>query len=598
MKKWMLRLITLLLFISFCTPALAQAPRGTLVVGQVNPMTGKFFTQMWGNTTADIDVRLLVHGYETVVFDSQGMGHVNPTVVKSLEKLAEENGDQTYRVTLNKGLVYSDGRPIEAKDYAFTLMLHLMPQVAALGGNTRAHRYIVGAEDFAAGKTEALAGVRILGKDVFSVTVGKDNFPYYYDLAYALAQPTPSHVLIKGVTVKDDGAGAAFSGPVTEDMLKKALFDEKTGYMTHPKVTSGPYVLTDADMAKGEVRLRRNARFLGNHEGVKPVIERIVMKNAPAQGAAEALKRGEYTLLSKLSAAEHVRALAEDKNLVTKTYPRKGFAFLALSAAGPVLDGASTRLALNRLMDKQSLIDGFVQGMGHEVYGYYGLGQWMAKEAGGKLAELNRGPMDAAEAVKLLEADGWTLDGDGQPYAGQGLRYRRVGGALRPLFLTMGVLKDHAPGYEAASLLAAGLAQAGGELEIKELTAAQLFDSYYGMAERMDVYYMASNFYTRFDPSPTFHPDDGFAGVYNTSGLKDQALYDLAVAMRRTESGDAAAYLDKWLAFQHRFAEVMPLIPLYSNDYTDAYDPALQNYHVDRFESWASAIVYAVLGAR
>ena len=37
-----------------------------LVVGSATPFDGKFFTQMWGNATTDLDVRMLVHGYNLV----------------------------------------------------------------------------------------------------------------------------------------------------------------------------------------------------------------------------------------------------------------------------------------------------------------------------------------------------------------------------------------------------------------------------------------------------------------------------------------------------------------------------------------------------
>ena len=48
--------------------------RGELIVGHPTVMKGDFFTEMFGNDTADIDVRALIHGYNLVSWDqNQGV---------------------------------------------------------------------------------------------------------------------------------------------------------------------------------------------------------------------------------------------------------------------------------------------------------------------------------------------------------------------------------------------------------------------------------------------------------------------------------------------------------------------------------------------
>ena len=42
--------------------AQAEAVYDELVVGVTTALSGGFFTDMWGNNTSDIDVRLLLHG--------------------------------------------------------------------------------------------------------------------------------------------------------------------------------------------------------------------------------------------------------------------------------------------------------------------------------------------------------------------------------------------------------------------------------------------------------------------------------------------------------------------------------------------------------
>ena len=49
------------------------------------------------------------------------------------------------------------------------------------------------------------------------------------------------------------------------------------------------------------------------------------------------------------------------------------------------------------------------------------------------------------------------------------------------------------------------------------------------------------------------------------------------------------------MAFQQRFTEVLPMIPVYSNVYFDFYTDTLQDYTVGEDVTWAQAIVGARL---
>ena len=82
---------------------------------------------------------------------------------------------------------------------------------------------------------------------------------------------------------------------------------------------------------------------------------------------------------------------------------------------------------------------------------------------------------------------------------------------------------------------------------------------------------------------------------YNTTNLEDEELYEIALDMRRTEPGDTLDYCKKWVAFQERFAEVLPTIPLYSNVYFDFYPRTLHDYEISSNLTWGQAIVKAYL---
>ncbi|MEG0125621.1 MAG: hypothetical protein RR816_06010, partial [Clostridia bacterium] len=107
-----------------------------ITVGNTTKVSGNFFTGMWSNNTSDIDVRTLLHGYSTVVWNSQVEFITDPMVVESLTTSASR-GNTVYTIKLWDDLTYCDGKTaITASDYVFSLLLCASPQVAELGGTS------------------------------------------------------------------------------------------------------------------------------------------------------------------------------------------------------------------------------------------------------------------------------------------------------------------------------------------------------------------------------------------------------------------------------------------------------------------------------
>ena len=59
----------------------------------------------------------------------------DPVVVKDHEVIENDDGSKTYRFEINDNLKWSDGSPITAKDYVFSLLLHSSPEFAACEGD-------------------------------------------------------------------------------------------------------------------------------------------------------------------------------------------------------------------------------------------------------------------------------------------------------------------------------------------------------------------------------------------------------------------------------------------------------------------------------
>ena len=136
---------------------------GELVVGHPTVTKGDFFTEMFGNDTADIDVRALIHGLNLVNWDqNQGTYVFDESVVR--DKLVQDDdvGNRTYYIALWDDLKYSDGTPITAWDYAFSMLLMMSPEIEQIGGKIYRAEHILGFNEYITGAAPCLRGVEVL----------------------------------------------------------------------------------------------------------------------------------------------------------------------------------------------------------------------------------------------------------------------------------------------------------------------------------------------------------------------------------------------------------------------------------------------------
>lgn len=605
-----------------------------LTVGTTTAMSGYFFGDMWGENTADMDVRTLLHGYHLVQWNGdEGSYGIDPSVVSGLVVTDDAAGNRTYTVALYNDLLYSDGTPITARDYAFSILLSIAPQTAQIGGSISGGSYILGIDEYLSGRSTTLAGLRVLDNRQLSLTVKAEYLPFFYELAPLNYCPYPISVIAPGCEVVDDGNGAYIRGPFTADTLRTTVLDPNTGYLSHPSVTSGPYKLTSYDAQANVASFEINPFYKGNSEGKVPQIQRLVYKWVPAEEIVTQLANGEIGLINKCVNADLItqgmQLLSTGKAAVSN-YARSGFSFISFSCERPTVGSAAVRKAIAHCFDKDTFIQSYVSNYGYRVDGYYGIGQWMYRLVSGAVASplaplaedataeeerayeerlaaweslnMNDIPvynLDVQEAVRLLEADGWTLNKDGARFdpARDTVRCKEIGGTLTALELSLLYPEGNTVGAALETVFVNNLKQAGIVLHVESKPFQELLEVYYRRQERTyDMIYLATNFANVFDPSRTFAPDDAHQGVDNRTGIVDQELYDLAVSMRLTQPGDTLAYCQKWVSFQKRWAEVLPVIPVYSNVYFDFYTPTLQSYNAGSNVSWSEAIVEAYLG--
>lgn len=611
----------------------------TLKIGSTTKLSGDFFNGMWSDNTSDLDVMLLLHGYNLVQWDNTQGGFVlDETVTAGIVATENSKGDRTYNIALNPEMTYCDGTPITAKDYIFSILLNMAPEIAEIGGLTGGANYIVGAEEYETKTAPTLTGVRLLNDHQFSIQMKAENYPFFYEMAMLSFYPFPISVIAPGCEIADDGNGVYIRNidetvqePIfTAELLRETVLNPETGYLSHPSVTSGPYKLVSFDGVTAEFEI--NKYYNGDRNGVKPTIKHLTFTVAENETMVEQLEAGEFGLLNKCVNSETVRkgmSLIANGYYKMSNYARTGLSYMAFCCEQPAVSSDAVRRAIACCFDKDEAVNRTVGNFGLRSDGYYGLGQWMYLTVNGTLTLEREEPgEDATEEEKLayeeemlawdemslddvavynldldaaaeyLAQDGWTKNADGGEFdpAADKIRCKEIDGELVALDLNMIYPEGNAIGDCLQETFVDNLAQVGIALTVTPVPMDELLSLYYRQQDRdCDLIYLATNFNVVFDPSVTFSVADASIGESNRTGILDEELYNLAVDMRRTEPGDTLSYCRKWIEFQKRFADVLPIIPVYSNVYFDFYTAHLQNYDVTESISWADEILGCVM---
>gem|GEM_PF-623730 len=556
-----------------------------LVMGVMTTLDGNFFAGLSGSNTGDMEVSSLLHGYSTVTWGRSGRFVIDSMVLMNLVVADDEAGNRTYDFTLHRNLTYNDGTPITAKDYVFSALLLSSPIFTEAGGVSTTLQTLQGYDAYRAGAP--FTGVRLTGEYTFSLTIAAENLPYFYEMSLVGVTPYPMHVIAPGCELRDDGEGAYIDGPFTAELIEETVLSEE-GYMRRPKITSGPYELVEYDEEERSAILVRNGRYKGNYEGWTPFIGKVIVQSSDPMSMMVDLDEGRLDLIGKASHKDmfaYAQGMEAEGDAKLFDYDGSGSTFIQFACARGFTRYASVRKAVAMSLDVPTLIEEHLPDIGSPVYGYYGLGQWMSVLGQEMLGELPRYSYNLSEAMRLLAEDGWVYNEDGSAYDETvgGVRYRlSETGELEELVLTYEDINmvEHA----VWQVLAESLTIVGIRLELAK------------PGEPFDLSCTEVQFNAAFDPYFTYSTEEEFQGTFNITGMKDETLRALAEDLRRTEPGDYEGYLEKWLAFQKHWVEMLPMAPLYSNIYSDFMRPDLQNYTTNAFFTWDYAVLYAYLG--
>ena len=575
-------------------------PTGQLVIGTITDLESDFYDTSFNNSATNYKLYDLLHGYGTVVSDKEGAFVYDPTVVKSHEEVENEDGTKTYTVTINDGLVWSDGTPITAKDYVFQLLLESSPEMNQVDGYPSQAGYpLVGYDAYLAGETENFAGVHLVDEMTYSVTVKAEELPYHYDITYALAMPRPMHVIAPGCDVVDSAEGASITGEFTADLLLKTINDPETGYRYNPSVVCGPYLFESYDTASRQGTIVVNPNYAGDYRGVKPVIEKIVIKTVKSDTMINELASGSVDLLFQCGGSDTIEGgldLVDEGKAEDLTYFRNGYGKIQFDCSQFPTDSQNVRQAIAYCLDRNEFARQYSGGYAAVVHSYYGLAQWEYQESKTWIDEnLETYEKNIDKAKELLEADGWTKNADDSDYSGTGTRYKEVDGELKPLVIEWANTDGNPVSELLATMLPEAMSEAGMELKATTMDFPTLLagidhtgDKIYNMYNLATGFALASSPWYYYSTDPVW-----MQGGYNSNWISDTELEAAAYALKPIAYDDNESWLPAWQNFIKVWNEKMPDVPLYSDEYYDFYSPKLKGWESTAVWEWSRAVLDA-----
>lgn len=644
MKKFLALLLAVVMVLTMvaCGEGKKKAD-GQVVIGTSTEASGDWaYSAFVRNPNAtDKAVMTLTDDMTTVDSDQHGDYGINKTVVKSYERIEEENGNVTYKFVINDGLKFNNGEAVTAENFVAWTMFVTSPAGKEMGVVSATYNMLPGGLAYRNGETNVLSAVRLYDEKTFSITIAKTGedgetsyLPYYYDITYAAMQAVNlTYWFGEGWSVKDDGEGVYFVNADGKEFTAETVGEtvEAARFATGNRVTAGPYNLVSFDQSSREIVLEVNENYNGNFEGQKPGIQKLVIVKTSEDTVMDMITTGQIQIYSQIADGSEVNAVmdlieAGTIDSSTSQYDRAGYGYFGFACDFGPTQFTEFRQAIAYLLDRVEFAQTFCKGWGSVVHGPYCTAFTMTAKTDIE-KKINHYDYNPEKAVELLKQAGFVYNADGSDYVdGSGeVRYAKVteeqakyyesfnkvladGTILMPATVNWASSEGNAVSALLSTMLAnSDATKAAGVSIVKtEMTFPSLLSYMYRQETNGAVGDFTVPTYNMFNLATGYN-----GGVYDESynwttdpeyieqGMNVQHLYDkeldkLSMDMvYGVEPGDEATYLSQWEKYIIRWNELLPMVPLYSNIYVTVYPNTIDNYAEDSFWGFERAILYA-----
>lgn len=599
----MKRLLALTLILLLAAATLAgcggSTAADTLIVGS-GTLTGNFI-HGFGTNTYDGWVKTILHEhYSTYVVTDTGEVILNTIVVKDLGISVDAVGNKTYTFEIHEDLKWSNGNPITARDYVFTVLWCASREWEDAGASSAMGNGLLGYTEYHEGNCEHFAGVKLLEDHKFSLTIDASELPYFYETTYVAVYPTYKHGWSYFSEIDSCAGGAKLTSDCSDWTL---AFDTMRVAQTEryaPTVTSGPF--TYVNFVNDAVTLKANPHFKGDYKGQKPQLDYIIIRSTNPTLDVDLCIEGEVDAITGIVEGAKIETAKAAEEVKAAYYPRNGFSGIFFHCDFGPAQHAEVRQAIAYLMDRQEIIDNILGGHGTPVNGLYGLAQWMYLENKGEIDSLPNFVLDVAKANEILDNSPYRFEADGSTPFDPG-KAAAEGGCFRHNakgeMLTINHLETEDGGMLVSPLAAqlkANAPLAGIDFQVAHTDFSTLLDHWYEgrlkpeEERKYHSFFLATSITAEFDPYFQYHTEMMDKPYYNSGHVSDSQLDEIMVRLRRLNPEQRDEFSAEWVKFQKRWNELLPIVPLYSNHYYDIYRLETEGFRNSPFVSWANLV--------
>lgn len=351
-------------------PQIAKNRVDTLIVGMTDPQG--LFNPLFAETTYDRYV------YE-ILFDSLVEYGLDASIENSLaDSVTVSEDGLTYTYKIKPGVTFTDGTPLTAKDYLFTMKVLHDP--AYDGPSDLLAAKIVGGKEYQEGKSDTISGINIISDTEFTVTVSE--YTALTPVYLGGTQIIPEHYYGVGYTLGN--------------------LDYIKGLLNKP-LGSGQYILTDYKPGQEVVFTANENYFKG-----APKIPNLIFKTTSEVTNIAMLQTGEIDMNDFTVSADNVETLVELGFLDVNVHLNNGYGYVAFNMDNPKFSDKRVRQALTYGLNRADIVEG--------IYGKYAevINIPQSNVSWAYTNEnINPYEFDTEKAKALLDEAGWVVGSNG-----------------------------------------------------------------------------------------------------------------------------------------------------------------------------------------
>lgn len=380
MKKFVAMLVAVLMICSAATMALADIPtRQSNILTYVNwsALVGKLHPDFSAGAGQDVNITDLI--YEPLV---------RLTLNNELEGLLAESWDisedqKTVTFHLREGVKWHDGVDFTAEDVKFTFESNATE--GYIGSYAAGAKQILGYEDFAAGRTDSLEGIKIIDDYTISITTANVYGAFFMNIGEQISI-VPKHKWESIPATERQDATEALRSPIG----------------------TGPYKFKEF-VVDQYIELEKNEEYWGGC----PNIDGIIFKYMSQETAQAAVLNGEADMYQISSMNPDDLQVLMDAGCSIQELWWTSIQYVILNNENPLLANQDVRHALAYAMNRQGMAENIYSGYGMVENSPYITNQWGAPDP----ADLNPYEYDPEKAIDILtNTVGWEFK-DGVMYA-------------------------------------------------------------------------------------------------------------------------------------------------------------------------------------